>query len=60
LGEVTQAEGYDESYVIVGESARFRASAAAFCQWRTAFRAAFFAGYPIIERWPHAYRVGYY
>ena len=26
----------------------------------TAFRAAFNGGYPIIERWPHAYRVGWY
>ena len=26
----------------------------------TAFRSAFFGGYPIIERNPHAYRVGYY
>jgi len=26
----------------------------------TLFRAAFFTGYPILERWAHAYRVGYY
>jgi vancomycin resistance protein YoaR len=26
----------------------------------TAFRAAFFGGYPIVERHSHAYRVGYY
>ena len=26
----------------------------------TAFRAAFYGGFPIVERWPHAYRVGYY
>ena len=26
----------------------------------TLFRAAFFTGFPIVERWPHAYRVGYY
>ena len=24
------------------------------------FRTVFFAGFPIVERWPHAYRVGYY
>ena len=27
---------------------------------RTAFQAAFWAGYPITERWEHGYRVGYY
>jgi vancomycin resistance protein YoaR len=26
----------------------------------TAFGAAFWAGYPVVERWAHAYRVGYY
>jgi vancomycin resistance protein YoaR len=26
----------------------------------TALQAAFYAGYPIDERWPHGYRVGYY
>ena len=26
----------------------------------TLFRAAFFAGFPIVERYPHAYRVSYY
>jgi vancomycin resistance protein YoaR len=26
----------------------------------TVFRAAFWGGYPIVERWAHAYRVGYY
>jgi vancomycin resistance protein YoaR len=26
----------------------------------TLFRAAFFSGFPIVERYPHAYRVGYY
>ena len=26
----------------------------------TAFRAAFWGGYPIVERWYHQHRVGYY
>lgn len=60
LGEVTQAEGYDESYVIVGNRT-VPGVGGGICQVATtAFRAAFYAGYPIIERWPHAYRVGYY
>lgn len=60
LGEVTQAEGYDESYVIVGNRT-VPGIGGGICQVATtAFRAAFFAGYPIVERWPHAYRVSYY
>lgn len=60
LGEVTQAEGYDESFVIVGNRT-VPGVGGGICQVATtAFRAAYFAGYPIIERWPHAYRVGYY
>ncbi|MBN1260942.1 MAG: VanW family protein [Anaerolineae bacterium] len=60
LGEVTPDAGYDESYVIVGDRT-VPGVGGGICQVATtAFRAAFYAGYPIIERWPHAYRVGYY
>lgn len=60
LGEVTPAEGYDESYVIVGDQTVLGIGGGICQVATTAFRAAFFAGYPIIERWAHAYRVGYY
>ena len=60
LGEVTASAGYDESYVIIGDRT-VPGVGGGICQVATtAFRAAFFAGYPIVERWPHAYRVGYY
>jgi vancomycin resistance protein YoaR len=60
LGEVTADAGYDESYVIIGDRT-VPGVGGGICQVATtAFRAAYFAGYPIIERWPHAYRVGYY
>ncbi len=60
LGEVTQAAGYDESYVIIGNRT-VPGVGGGICQVATtAFRAAYFAGYPIVERWPHAYRVSYY
>ena len=60
LGEVTPAEGYDESYVIVGNRT-VPGVGGGICQVATtAFRAAFYGGYEIVERWPHAYRVGYY
>lgn len=60
LGEVTVEAGYDESYVIIGDRT-VPGVGGGICQVATtAFRAAFYGGYPIIERWPHAYRVGYY
>lgn len=60
LGEVTTDAGYDESYVIIGDETVLGVGGGICQVATTAFRAAFFAGYPIIERWPHAYRVGYY
>lgn len=60
LGEVTPEAGYDESFVIIGNRT-VPGVGGGICQVATtAFRAAYFGGYPIIERWPHAYRVGYY
>jgi vancomycin resistance protein YoaR len=60
LGDVTPEEGYDESYVIIGNRT-VPGVGGGICQVATtAFRAAYFGGYPIVERWPHAYRVGYY
>lgn len=60
LGEVTAEAGYDESYVIIGDRT-VPGVGGGICQVATtAFRAAYFGGYPIIERWAHAYRVGYY
>ncbi len=60
LGEVTLQEGYEPAYVIVGERT-VEGVGGGLCQVATTvFRAAFYAGYPIIERWPHAYRVRYY
>jgi vancomycin resistance protein YoaR len=60
LGEVTASAGYDESYVIIGDRTVLGVGGGICQVATTAFRAAYFAGFPIIERWPHAYRVGYY
>lgn len=60
LGDVTPERGYDESYVIIGNRT-VPGVGGGICQVATTvFRAAFFAGFPIVERWAHAYRVGYY
>lgn len=60
LGDVTPEAGYDESYVIIGNRTVLGVGGGICQVATTAFRAAFFGGYPIVERWPHAYRVGYY
>lgn len=60
LGEVTEEEGYDESLIIFGNET-IPDVGGGICQVSTtAYRAAFWAGYPITERWAHAYRVGFY
>lgn len=60
LGEVTLDNGYTEGIIIVGDKS-VKGVGGGVCQVSTTlFRAAFFAGFPIVERHPHAYRVGYY
>jgi vancomycin resistance protein YoaR len=60
LGDVSEEEGYDESLIIFGNET-IRDVGGGVCQVSTtAFGAAFWAGFPIVERWAHAYRVGYY
>ena len=60
LGEVSVEEGYQESFVTSGEQLAVE-TGGGICQVSTtAFRAAFWGGYPITERWYHTYRVGYY
>ncbi len=60
LGDVTLEKGYDESYVIIGNRT-VPGVGGGICQVATTvFRAAFYGGYEIVERWPHAYRVSYY
>ncbi len=60
LGDVTLEKGYDTSYVIMGNRTVLGVGGGICQVATTAFRAAFFGGFPIVERWPHAYRVGYY
>jgi vancomycin resistance protein YoaR len=60
LGEVVEANGYDDAYIIF-EDRTVLGPGGGVCQVSsTVFRAAFFGGFPIVERWAHAYRVGYY
>jgi vancomycin resistance protein YoaR len=60
LGDITLDNGYAEALIIVGNQS-LKGVGGGVCQVSTTlFRAAFFAGFPIVERYAHAYRVYYY
>jgi vancomycin resistance protein YoaR len=60
LGPVTAEAGYDESYITAGEQLAIEVGGGICQVSTTAFRAAFWGGYPIVQRWYHNHRVGYY
>lgn len=60
LGNISLDNGYAEAAIILGDQT-IQGVGGGVCQVSTTlFRTAFFAGYKINERNPHAYRVGYY
>jgi vancomycin resistance protein YoaR len=60
LGDISLDKGYSEALIIFGDRT-IKGVGGGVCQVSTTlFRAAFFGGYEIVERYPHAYRVGYY
>ncbi|MCC6802966.1 MAG: VanW family protein [Anaerolineae bacterium] len=60
LGDVAPESGYVSGKVIVG-GRTVDGVGGGVCQVSTtAFQAAFYAGFPIVERYAHGYRVGYY
>ncbi len=60
LGDVSSFTGYQQAYIIQN-GRTVLGDGGGVCQVSTTlFRAALDAGLPIIERWAHAYRVGYY
>lgn len=60
LGDVTLDNGYAEALIIFGDRT-IEGVGGGVCQVSTTlFRTVFFGGYPVVERYPHAYRVGYY
>jgi vancomycin resistance protein YoaR len=60
LGQVTAEAGYNESYITAGEQLAIEVGGGICQVSTTAFRAALWGGYPIVERWAHNHRVGYY
>ncbi len=60
LGDVSLETGYSEALIIYGDRT-IKGAGGGVCQVSsTLFRAAYFAGFPIVERHAHAYRVSYY
>lgn len=60
LGDISLDNGFAEALIIYG-GRTIKGVGGGVCQVSTTlFRAVFFAGYPINERHPHAYRVSYY
>jgi len=60
MKSVSLDNGYAEALIIYGDRT-IKGVGGGVCQVSTTlFRTAFFGGFPIVERHPHAYRVGYY
>lgn len=60
LGNISLDNGYAEALIIVGNQT-IKGVGGGVCQVSTTlFRTVFFAGFPIVERYAHAYRVSYY
>ncbi len=60
LGEVTKEKGYEEGIIIWGNTTKADVGGGLCQVSSTAFRAAFWAGLPVVERTPHSFRVSYY
>lgn len=60
MGDVSLDNGFAEALIIYG-GRTIKGVGGGVCQVSTTlFRTAFLGGFPIVERHPHAYRVGYY
>ena len=60
IGDISLDNGYAEALIIFG-GRTIKGVGGGVCQVSTTlFRNGFFAGFPVVERYPHAYRVGYY
>ena len=60
LGDISLDEGYSEAWIILGDRT-IKGVGGGVCQVSTTlFRTVFYGGYQVVERHPHAYRVGYY
>ena len=60
IGDISLDSGYAEAWIIYGDRT-IKGVGGGVCQVSTTlFRTVFFGGFPVVERWPHSYRVYYY
>lgn len=59
-GAITAANGYEDSLIIWGDRTAVGIGGGVCQVSTTLFRAAFYAGLPIVERWNHGYIVSWY
>jgi vancomycin resistance protein YoaR len=60
IGEIDLDSGYAEALIIYGDRT-IQGVGGGVCQVSTTlFRTVFYGGFPVVERYPHAYRVTYY
>lgn len=60
LGPVTAENGFEDSLIIWGDRTAVGIGGGVCQVSSTAFRAAFFGGFEVVERWAHGYRVSWY
>ena len=60
LGQVSAETGYEESVIIVGDRTTWEIGGGVCQVSTTAFRAAFWGAFPILERTAHSFRVSWY
>ena len=60
LGSISESDGYEVGLIIIG-GRTIQGVGGGVCQVSTTlYQTAFWAGFPIVERWEHGYMVGYY
>ncbi len=60
VGDITAANGFEDSLIIWGDRTAVGIGGGVCQVSTTVFRAAFFGGFPILERWAHGYVVSWY
>ncbi|MFN2145896.1 MAG: VanW family protein, partial [Anaerolineales bacterium] len=60
IGDISLDSGYAEAWIIYGDRTVKGVGGGVCPVSTTLFRTVFFGGFPVVERWPHAYRVTYY
>ena len=60
VGDVTAANGFVDSLIIRGDRTETGVGGGVCQVSTTVFRAAFWGGFPIVERYPHSYVVSWY